>query len=514
MHAIAQLQPKKPQKTTEPNFLSSRVIVAAMTQLGGLQVILALTGFVRNKVAAIYLKTAGIGEWSQILGVATTVFLIVQFGMIVGLSRNTAAAKDQKDRQRQLSVANTLTTVIAIATILVALALSRVSSHTRLLSGLGISTGQGLLMLLFIAALAPIEGFRNNYLSFLQGTLDIRGIATKRAIAVILATLAAIPLVSRFGIMGACLQFALASVLLAALLGHRCHQLGYRPIQFQWERSSAVGLATLGGASLLVSFAYGLADVLIRSQMIRFVGLSETGIYQAAFLLSSQVTQIALGSIGVFSLASISRSTIPEVISHQLHAMYRVILPTSAVGLGLLGLLERPAVQLLFSSQFNSSTIFLPLLLVGNATQAACWVAGAPLLGCGRVRTWLALQIVGASIRYLLVTTLLPVIGTQAIPLAFLLGQLFDLIASIIVCSRYMQISTSRADLAKIAFSSGLPGALALIGLHPTPAAFGAGAIVLIVGAVILMPFPPSRFALVARGAAISRYLPFKTKTL
>jgi O-antigen/teichoic acid export membrane protein len=93
----------------------------------------------------------------------------------------------------------------------------------------------------------------------------------------------------------------------------------------------------------------------------------------------------------------------------------------------LLGLLERPAVQLLFSSQFNSSTIFLPLLLVGNAMQAACWVAGAPLLGCGRVRTWLALQIVGASIRYLLVTTLLPVIGTQAIPLAFLLEAVIDL---------------------------------------------------------------------------------------
>jgi O-antigen/teichoic acid export membrane protein len=342
--------------------------------------------------------------------------------------------------------------------------------------------------------------------------LDIRGISTKRAIAVIVATLAAAPLVIMFGIKGACLQFALASVLLAVLLGHRCYQLGYRPIQFQWTRSSAVGLATLGGASLLVSFAYSLVDVLIRSQLIRYAGLSGAGIYQAAFLLSSQVTQIVLGSIGVFSLASISRSTEPGVISQQLRVMYKVILPVSAVGLGLLGLFERPVVQLLFSSQFESSQVFLPLLLVGNSVQAASWVAGAPLLGCGWVRTWLTLQIFGASIRYVAVTALLPVFGTQAIPLAFLLGQVFDLIASLVICSRRMKIVTSRIDLFRIGFSSALPGVLALIGLRATTVTFTAGLIVLAAGGVILAPTQSSRFVATATGLALRCCSPFNTK--
>jgi PST family polysaccharide transporter len=491
-------QTNSPEQQSAPDthFLKPRAILVAMTQLGGLQIVLALTGLVRNKVAAVYLRTSGMGEWSQIQGIATSVFIIVQFGMMIGLSRNTAAMKSEKDRQRQLSVANTLIMAVAFIAMLGTVAFSLTPWNGWLLSNLGIPAHLELLLVLFVAVLAPIEGLRNNFLSFLQGMLDIRGIATKRAIAVILATIAAIPLVIMFGITGACLQFALSSTLLAALLGQRCYQLGYRPLQFQWERSAAVSLATLGGASLLVSFAYSWVDVLIRSQLIRYAGLSAAGIYQAAFLLSSQVTQIALGSIGVFALASISASTKPEVISEQLHAMYRVILPISAAGLGLLGLLERPAIQILFSTQFGSSAELLPFLLIGNGAQAAAWVAGSPLLACGRVRTWLTLQMFGAFMRYLAVTALLPFFGPQAMALAFFLGQSFDLIASLVICSGSMKIATSRADLTRIGISSALPGVLALIGLHATPARLSAGVIVLAVGTVLIAPAHSSRLAL------------------
>lgn len=503
MHCLSPTELKRPTNAVNSQILDSKTVLSAMTQLGGLQVILALTGLIRNKVAAVYLGTMGMGEWSQLQGVATTIFAVVQFGMIVGLSRNTAAVTSNESRQRQLSVANALTMSMAAVVICATLAFSFIPSGGRLLENLGISTPLKLLVLLFVAALAPIEGMRNNFLGFLQGLLDIRGIATKRAIAVILATIAAVPLVSIFGIAGACLQFCVTSVLLAVLLGHRCYKLGYRPLQCRWERATVISLGVLGGANLLVTFAYGLVDVLIRSQLIRFAGLSQTGIYQAAFLLSSQVTQIALGSIGVFSLASISKSKNPEAISQQLHTLYQVILPISAAGLGFLGLVERPVVQLLFSSQFASSPEFLPLLLIGNSLQAACWVAGGPLLACGQVRMWLVLQMIGATLRYVGVWALLPVLGTQAIPLAFVLGQAFDILASLILCSRRLKITTSGADLARIGASAVLPGVLALIGLQITPLTFCGGMALWSAGIVILAPGQSSRIAATASGIAV-----------
>lgn len=494
-----------------PGLLTAKAILLAMTQLGSLQIILALAGLVRNKVAAVYLNTSGMGEWSQVLGVATLVFTVVQFGMIVGLSRNVAAAKSTTERQRQLSVANTLTIALAFIAVLVALVLYFNPGSQEILTSLGISHRLRLMLLLFIALLVPIEALRNNFLSFLQGVLDIRGIATKRALAVVVATLVAIPLVAILGITGACLQFALASILLAVLLGHRCSELGYRPLRFQWERYSGLTLASLGAASLLVSFAYSGADVLIRAKLIQYAGLSEAGIYQAAFLLSSQVTQIALGSIGVFSLASVSKSKQPEVVSEQLHLMYRVILPISTLGLGLLGLLERPIIQLLFSAEFESGSSFLPLLLIGNSVQAACWVAGAPLLGGGRVGTWLTLEITGASLRYLAVVQLLPVMGTQAIPLGFLIGQGFSLLSSLLICSRTMKIRTSGIDMGRIGISALLPGVLAWMGLHASALTFSIGLIVLSAGAFVLAPKQSSRCAAKAAQMAARCWLPFRS---
>jgi O-antigen/teichoic acid export membrane protein len=187
--------------------------------------------------------------------------------------------------------------------------------------------------------------------------------------------------------------------------------------------------------------------------------------------------------------------------------MYKVILPISAVSLGLLGLLERPILHLLFSAQFQSSSVFLPLLLVGNSVQAASWIAGAPLLGCGKVRAWLTLQIIGALIRYWIAVAFLPQIGTQAIPLSFVVGQIFDLTASTVMCSMLLRIKISGGDLARMAISSALPGGLALIGISPAPTAFCIGAVILAASAVAMAPAEASRVAVKAMGIA-SRCFP------
>ncbi|HET9100635.1 MAG TPA: oligosaccharide flippase family protein [Acidobacteriaceae bacterium] len=494
--------------------LRPRAVVGAMAQLGGLQIILAMSGLVRNKVAAIYLKTSGMGEWAQIMAIATTVFAIVQFGMIVGLSRNVAAATDRPDRQRQLSVANTLTLVLALATIAATLLFSVFPGHQDILHHLGISAVQVSVLLVLLVTLAPVEGLRNNFLSFLQGALDIRGVATKRGIAVIVATIASIPLVRAFGIAGACIQFALGSVLLALLLGTRCRQLGYKPLSFGWDTSSARSLTALGGATLFASFSYGVVDVVNRSQLIHYAGISEAGVYQAGYLLSSQVTQIVLGSIGVVSLATISRSVEPALIAQKLKTMYQVVLPVSAIGLGLLGLLAHPALHILFSPQFESSANFLPFLLVGNSLQAACWVAGAPLLGCGWIKTWLTMQLVDAGLRIGVVAFLLPIVGVQAIPIAFFLGQLFLLLTCVIVCSAGMHVRTSAAQFGRIGLSAMIPGFVALISLHPTPAEICVAVCTLAIGGLVLVPRQSLRPAANSVGLALRGCIQFGTRFL
>src|SRR6185312_11800607 len=109
-----------------------------------------------------------------------------------------------------------------------------------ILANLGIHPGlRQKLVLLALFSIAPIEALRNNYLSFLAGLVDIKCISSKRSLAVIAATAVAVPLIAMFGIAGACMQTAIASLFLAFLLGGRCREQGYKPIAFRWHKDAA-----------------------------------------------------------------------------------------------------------------------------------------------------------------------------------------------------------------------------------------------------------------------------------
>ncbi len=427
-------------------------ILRAITQLGTMQCAIALGTLVRNKLLAVHLGPDGFGEFSQIMTIAAPVYLFAQCGMAVGLSRNTAAAGSEAQRQRQLETANLVTTFIAAAILVVVLPLIFTPAGGSLLRGLGVRDGLAQkTVLAVILAIAPLEVLRNNYLSFLQGLLDIKGISAKRTVAVAAATAAAFPLIACFGLAGACAQAAFASFLVALLLGLRCRALGFRPLAMAFHRPTARLLAAFGMASLVIAFTQASVDALIRAHLIAFAGVSANGLYQAAFALSTQVTTVVLGSIGAYSLATLSQTAAASVLQSRLDELLRVVLPVSALALGAAGLAAAPLFTLLFSSQFAEGTRFLPLLLCANFVQVASWAAGAPLLGRGLIRYWIGIQMTSAAARYAAAVAGTPLIGSYAVPAGLLASLTFDLAAYLVVCRRAIGIAAGRRTMAAFA---------------------------------------------------------------
>jgi O-antigen/teichoic acid export membrane protein len=221
---------------TQSSAGGKRRILTVVMQLGLMRIAVSLAGLARNKVLAVYLKPEGFGAFTQLVNIVEVVNVFVQFGTIVSLSRNTAAAGNAQSRQRQLETANFLTVSLAVGTLALLIPLLVGSTGSWALSKLGLESGfREKAILIALLSITPIEALRNNYLSFLSGLLDIKGISTKRSLAVVVATVLAIPLVITFGIAGACIQTALASLFLAFLLGARCKQQGYRPLAFSWH---------------------------------------------------------------------------------------------------------------------------------------------------------------------------------------------------------------------------------------------------------------------------------------
>lgn len=425
-----------PESVTGP-----RRILTVLTQLGLMNLAIGFGGVVRNKVMAVYLKPAGFGEFTQLAGIATAVFVFVQFGMSVGLSRHAAAHREEAERQRQLSVANFLTVGLAVASIALLIPAIFSPASTPILRTLGITpTYYDKLLLAVLLAIAPMEALRNNYVCFLQGILDIKGMSAKRSLAIIVSTVAAVPLIAFFKATGAAAQMVFASLFLAILLARRCRQMGYRPLAFAWDQKTALTLAGWGGASLISGLALNSTDTLIRGHLIATAGLAANGLYQSCSLLSGQVMTVILGSIGVYSLATLSETKEAAVAKLRMTDLLRVILPVTTLALGALGLLSIPMLSILFTRSFSQASTFFPLQLSANYLQASAWIVGAPLLGFGFVRTWMFIQLAGSALRYAVTIALSSFIGVHAVPAGLALAIAFDLIADIIFCRRCLDI--------------------------------------------------------------------------
>jgi enterobacterial common antigen flippase len=420
-----------------------RTILSNLTQLAGLQLVLAVTGLVRNKVISVQLGVIGFGQFNLLYTFFTVIGTLVIFGLSVGLSRNVAATQDPDERQKILGNANFIIwvlTVIATFALIFGFQLGYLSPEQfklQLTPGVLISAGLLLLSL-------PLKALESNYIAFLTGIMDIRGMTSGRSIAVIAGTVITVPIVWFFGFVGATIQYVTLTLLLVCLLGYRCVQLGYRPWAIRWHRPTAYGLAFFGIASLINSFVQNSSDLAIRTALVQQAGPAENGLYQAALSLSSQVKTIVLGSVGSYSLAALSQNHNRDNIIHTANQLLKVVLPIAALSAAALGVFSVPALFILNSSEFTPAAHYFPLLLGADFIQSFIWVLGAPLLALKMVRTWLALDLIQWGTRWVGVLFFLPVVGPKAIVIGYFAATLLHLGFNLYFYFGYLKFSLDK----------------------------------------------------------------------
>jgi O-antigen/teichoic acid export membrane protein len=452
-------------------------ILAVLTHLGAAQVVLASTAIVRNKIVALRLGPSSFGEFSQLAMVMGVVYTVVSFGMGVALRRNVARATTADERGRQLATANGM--VLGLAGI-AALAIGALLATGNLLrvAALPQHRATALAAAVFVVAI-PVEGIRNNYLALLQGVLDVRGLAVRRSLAVLVATAVAAPVVWFFGFVGAAVQFPVLSLVMAVLLGSRCRALGYAPLRVRLDAPVCARLASFGLASLGSGFAQSLADTAVRTSLIAAAGPARNGVLQAAYALSITLKGVVLASIGTVSLAAIGARTDRREVAESMDRLLKVVIPLGATALGLLGLLGVPVLTLLYSKAFASGAALLPFLLSGDLLVAFVWVVGAPLLANGDRVLWLALDVVFAATRWGVAILLLPRLGSAAVVIGYLTGAALHLSLNLAVCRLRYGLPLPARRVGALAVAIALVASLASLGARrPSLLLLGAGAAV------------------------------------
>ncbi|WP_242393332.1 oligosaccharide flippase family protein [Anaeromyxobacter oryzisoli] len=441
-------------------------MLSILSQFAAMQLVLALTGVIRNKVVATRLGPAAFGEIAQIAAVIAVASTLVMFGMGVGLARNVAKHASLEERRAQLASANGL--VLCLAAAAVALMLGLLASGRFLpLVGLARRPETVAAAAIFVAAI-PVDALKNNYLAVLQGVLDVRGLAMRRSLAVLAATAVAVPVVWLFGFIGAAIQYFALAALVAVLLGGRCRALGYPPLAVRLEPKVLSLLASFGVVSVLSGFAQAFSDAAVRAHVIRVAGPAANGLLQAPYVLSALLQGIVLASIGSVSLAKIAPKTERRDVSASIDAILDVVVPLGTSALGLLGLLGATALSVLYSSQFASGAAFFPWILAADLLLAFVWVIGAPMLARGDRVLWLALNLVYAAARWSVALLLMRRLGPLAVVAGYLAGVALHLALTLGAYRLRYGLHLERRHLRRLALGVVLVGALSVAGASPT----------------------------------------------
>ena len=391
-----------------------------------MQFVIALTAIARNKVMALRLGTDGYGEFSQLALLAIAVSTFVAFGFGLSLNRNVAAAETQEERQRLLSQANGV--ILTLAAVLGSIAGVLLLTAPELLRIVGLEPRPTVLVALAILILyIPLEAAVKHRVAFLTALLDIKGLASGRITALMIGTAVSIPIVWYFGLIGAVVQLTLITAGITLMLDRRCRTIGYRPWAVGLDLKTIRFLAYFGIGSLLVGISQQVTDLVIRSFLIRSLGASENGIYQAALSITHQIKAVVLSSVGSYSIATLSQNASRESVVETSNQLLSVVLPVAAVALAGLGLLSAPAVLILYSRDFLPVQGLLPFLFAADFVQVLIWVFNAPLLARNRVRTWVAFEIAFSVARALAALLLIPRFGVSGVAIAYGLATLLHL---------------------------------------------------------------------------------------
>lgn len=442
-------------------------IFSVLSQLAVMQVVLAATGIVRNKIVAYRLGPEAFGEIAQIAAVAGTVGALVSFGLGVGVSRNAAMATSADERRRLLASSNGI--VLSLAAVACgASALLLLTGRLLPLAGLVDSTRTVIAAGIFLGAI-PLDALKSNYMALLRGIFDMKALAIRRAMAVLLATLVAIPVVWVFGFIGAAIQFLLLSLFVAVLSGQRCRELGYPPLSVQFDRGVMLQLASFGLVSLASGFAQSFADTAVRTSLIQAAGAEANGLLQAPYVLANTLKEIVLTSIGSISLATIAGQQDRRETSAAVHRLLNVVIPVAASALGALGLFGSQALTILYSSSFAAGASLFPYLLAADLLVAFVWVVGAPLLAYGDRLLWLAFELLVASTRWAVAVLLMSRFGAVAVVIGYLAAVALHLLLNLTVFRLRYRLEVRALHLWRLALGTALVVGLAVVGSHEAP---------------------------------------------
>jgi O-antigen/teichoic acid export membrane protein len=410
--------------------LGSNSLLGAALLGSGATLIVGILGVLRTKVLAVGLEPEGLGLYGQILTLLAALSAASGLGLGLGTTRVVAERRTLGDRDGLKSALEvSFALPLAVASVL-ALAIAACSG---LLASFLLDDDRALLIVL-AALVVPIVALQGPLVHALQGFRDVAGAQGSNVFFGVTLTVASVVGVVVADLEGAVFGLAIGNLAYAAALAWRLRgllrQAGVRLALLaglRWHRLKEPvirGMIGIGFASLFVGVIAGLAELSVRTFVLRGEGAAAAGIFQALQLISVQLLGVIVASVVFLSFTAISeahaardRDRVRRTIDDTLRLALLLVLPVLLA----LGLFREDVIRLLLSAGFAEASELLPRQLAGDSLRTVAFALGAALVPLAMTRAWVAVTSVSAVGYVALSAVLVPAHGLDGAVAAYIL---------------------------------------------------------------------------------------------
>jgi PST family polysaccharide transporter len=444
---------------------SAVTVVASATSLG--------VGLVRAKATALLVGTSGTGLLAN-LGIYNA--LAVSIGSAVagqGAMRAMAAARAREENDRL----EWLTSWVLAAPALIGLALFGLTALAAPFIAERITGSPDDAPLLVLSALAiPIGLAAGSGALILQTFKRIAALARISIATAMLSAATAIGLTILFGLPGAVAGLVALPAFRLVLLVREAADL--RPRRWHLpppgERRFLLPILSLGLASVVVGVTSALSTLIIRSIVVRDLGLDANGIYQPVAAISGAYLEVFIASTSFYLFPRLTeldatgrRRQFALELGHGMRLLLSLAVPAFALVIGLSGFV----VTALYSSAFGAAAEPLAIQMSGSALKVIAWSIGAGLLPLGRYRAWAVIALATTGVQLAMSLILMPVLGLNALAFAYVAAWGLSAVAATIVIARSGVLPPGR-DWALAAVGVAIPAVtLGVLQVSPQSAA-------------------------------------------
>lgn len=402
-----------------------RQIFKATSLFGGVQVFNIIIGIIRSKIVAILLGASGMG----ILGLFTTTIAMVQSVTGLGLPssavREISEANGSGDSKKISSSIKILRRWVwatglfgSVTTIVMASNLSKWTFGNEYYSW----------AFVWLSITLLLNALSSGQTSLLQGMRRLKDMAKASMLGSLAGLITSVPLYFYYGIKGIVPALIVTAATIFLISSFFARRVAVTPIKQSWVESykGGVNMARLGVAMMFSGFLVTLVSYATNLFISRTGGLSDVGMYSAAWTISGQYVGLIFTAMATDffpRLAGLNNDGRAQ--RHAVNQQAEIALLILGPMLVFLIAFAPLVIRILYTPEFLSIKNMICWNMIGIPFKAASWVLGFLVIAKGNSKLFFITETFANAI-----TLLLNLIGYK---LGGLTGLGFSFFASYVV---------------------------------------------------------------------------------